>query len=236
MKRAIALCALGATLGLAFAAPAGDITGKITLKGTPPPEKPIDPLKNDPNCGKLVTGTPTTRFYVVGKGGELADAVVYLKGISGKSTGPSAAPIVIDQVKCEYTPYITAVQTGQKIRVKNSDPVLHNVHTTPAVAGNEEKNMAQMPGAADLEFAFPKAEDFLRFKCDVHPWMFSYVTVVDHPYYAVTGADGTFKIANVPAGKYTLVALHRKAAPAGATQEIEVTDAGAKADFTLELK
>jgi plastocyanin len=219
---------------VAVGAIAGDITGKVTLKGTPPAEKSITPLKNDPNCGKLVTEAPMTTFYLVGEGGVLGEAVVVLKGLEGKSTGASAEPLVIDQKGCLYIPYVSAVQTGQKIIVKNSDPVLHNVHTTPKVAGNEEKNLAQMPGGADLEFAFAKPEEFLRFKCDVHPWMFSYVTVLDHPYFAVTGKDGSFKIADVPPGKYTIEVKHRKAG--GASQEVEVTDAGATVDLEIALK
>lgn len=219
-------------------ATAGNITGKVTLKGTPAPEKEIPQIKDDANCGKLHTAPVKTRFYVVGAGGELADTVVMLKGITGKSTGAAAAPLIVDQKGCEYIPYVAAAQTGQKIVVKNSDPTMHNVHPTPvnAAAGNKEDNKAQFPGGADLTFAFPGAENFLRFKCDVHPWMFSYITVVDHPYFAVTGKDGTFTIKDVPAGKYTLVAMHRKAAATGVEQAIEVTADGAKADFTLEVK
>jgi plastocyanin len=223
--------------GFAVSLTAGDLTGTVTLKGTAPAEKEITPLKEDATCGKLVTGTPKTTHYVVGAKGELANVVVIVKGVAGaKSTGASAAPVVIDQKSCTYVPHILAVQTGQKIVVKNSDPVLHNVHTTPTVAGNEEKNLAQLPNAADLTLSFDKPENFLRFKCDVHPWMFAYVCVVDHPYFAVTGADGSFKIANVPPGKYTVTALHRKASPTGVDQEVEVTADGGKADFTLEAK
>ena len=225
----------GLAAGLQVAA-AGDITGTITLKGTPPSEKEITQVKDDVNCGKLHTEAVKTRFYVVGAKGELADVLVTVKGISGKSTGASAEPATIDQKGCEYIPYIMAVQTGQKIAVKNSDPVMHNIHPTPSIAGNEEVNKAQMPGGADLTFSFPTAENFLRIKCDVHPWMFSYVTVVDHPYFAVSGKDGSFTIKNVPPGKYTLVAMHRKAAAAGVEKEIEVKADGAKADFTLEAK
>jgi plastocyanin len=230
----IALTAVGVATSLA----AADLTGTVTLKGTPPAEKLITPLKDDPNCGKLVTGeTPTTTHYVVGAKGELANAVVIVKGVPGaKSTGASAAPLLIDQKTCTYHPHIFAVQTGQKVVVKNSDPVLHNVHTTPTVDGNKELNMAQLPNSPDLSLTFDKPENFLRFKCDVHPWMFAYACVVDNPYFAVTGADGTFKIANVPPGKYTVQVLHRKAAPDGVTQEVEITDAGGKADFTLEAK
>ena len=216
---------------------AADITGAVTFVGTPPPERPITPLKEDPTCGKFYTGMPTTHFFVVGPNKELADVVVMLKGISGKSTGASAPAVVIDQKGCLYEPQIAAIQTGQKVLIRNSDPVLHNVHTLPAVSGNKEDNQAQMQGAPDITISFPAAENFLKFKCDVHPWMFAWVTVVDHPYFAVTGKDGTFKISNVPPGKYTISALHRKAAPNGVDKNVEVKDGeSAKVDFALDLK
>ena len=216
---------------------AADITGTVTLVGTPPPERPITPLKEDPTCGKFYTGMPTTHFFVVGPNKELADVVVMLKGISGKSTGASAPAVVIDQKGCLYEPQIAAIQTGQKVLIRNSDPVLHNVHTLPAVSGNKEDNQAQMQGSPDITMSFPAAENFLKFKCDVHPWMFAWVTVVDHPYFAVTGKNGTFKISNVPPGKYTISALHRKAAPNGVDKDVEVKDGeAAKVDFALDLK
>ncbi len=229
----LAITGLAATFQ---AAPAADITGTVTLKGTPPKEVDITPLMSDANCSKLHTTMPTTHFYVVGSKGELADAVVYLKGISGKSTGASAPPAVLDQKGCEYTPSIFAVQTGQKIMVKNSDPVLHNVHDIPGTGSeNKERNEAQLPSGADLTFSFSHPEMFLKFKCDVHQWMFSWVSVFDHPYFSVSGKDGLFKIANVPPGKYTLEAAHRKLGTL--SKEIEVT-AGepAKVDFEFQVK
>jgi plastocyanin len=215
---------------------ATDITGTVTLKGTPPKEKDITPLKEDPTCGKLHSDMPTTHFYVVGPKGELADVIVSLQGISGKSTGASAPPVILDQKGCEYSPTIFAVQTGQKITVRNSDPVLHNVHDMPAEgSGNKEMNQAQLPNGPDLTFTFDKPENFLKFQCDVHRWMFAWVSVFDHPYFAVSAKDGTFKIANVPPGKYKIQAAHRKAGTV--TQEIEVKEGEpAKADFTLEVK
>jgi plastocyanin len=223
--------ALTATLNVALAA---DITGTVTLKGTAPAEKEITPLKDDATCGKFYTTAPTTHFYSVSASGGLADVVVMLKGVS-KSTGASAPAVVVDQKGCLYTPQIFAVQTGQTISIKNSDPVLHNIHSTPAVAGNEEQNKAQMPGGADLSLSFPKEEKFLKLKCDVHPWMFAWVTVVDSPYFAVTDKDGKFTIKDVPAGKYTVTALHRKASPAGVDKDVDVTAGNATADFTLEV-
>jgi plastocyanin len=234
MNRSLAAVA-GVTVALQIAT-AGNLTGKVTLSGNPPAEKEITPLKEDATCGKLTSGTPMTKFFVVGANKELADVVVVVKGLEGKSTGSAAAPAVLDQHGCEYVPSILAVQTGQKISVKNSDPVMHNVHSVPTVTGNPEENKAQMAGAAELVFSMPKPESFVKFKCDVHPWMFAWVTVVDHPYFAVTGKDGAFTIKDVPPGKYKVVAMHRKGAPAGIEKDVEVTADGAKADFTIEVK
>jgi plastocyanin len=229
-KTTVFLTVTGLAAALQCAA-AGEITGAIMLKGTPPPEKEIDKAA-DAHCG----AKGTTHHYVVGSKGELANVVVFLEGVSGKSTGPSAPPVVLDQKGCEYTPSIFAVQTGQKITIKNSDPTLHNVHTQPAdTSGNKEVNEAQTPNGPDKTYVAAKPEMFLKFKCDVHPWMFAWVSVFDHPYFAVSGAEGTYKIENVPAGKYKLQAAHRKAGTA--TQEIEVKEgAPTKADFTLEAK
>jgi plastocyanin len=236
MNKTTVLLTLSALAIASQLAAAGEITGTITLKGTPPKEKDITPLKDDATCGKFHTEMPTTHFYVVGPKAELADVVVSVQGAAGTSTGASAQPAVLDQKGCEYIPQILAVQTGQKILVKNSDPVLHNIHDLPNPdSGNAEKNMAQMPNGPELSFVFEKPEDFLKFKCDVHPWMFAWVSVFNHPFFAVSGKDGTFKISNVPAGKYTLKATHRKAGVV--TQEVEVKDgAPAKVDLTLEAK
>lgn len=231
---------LGSILALGLAvqvAGAGDVTGTVKLTGTPAPEKEITTL--DPMCRKLHPDSlPTTRFYVTGANAGLGDVVVYVKGVTGKSTGASAAPVVLDQVACEYVPYITAAQTGQKITVKNSDPVLHNVHPTPKPGtANKEANRAQLPKGPDLDFVFPAEEMHLRFKCDVHPWMFSYVSIFDHPHFAVTDKDGKFKISGVPAGKYTLGFVHRKASGGvEVTKEVEVTADGAVVEIAMEAK
>ena len=232
MKKSLLLLSLGIFSALQLAG-AADITGVINLKGTPPAEKELSPIKDDPYCSTMYPGAlPTTRFYVVSAGGGLADVIVSLKGISGKSTGGSAAPVGIDQKGCLYHPEILAVQTGQKIIVKNSDTCVHNVHTVPKE--NAPQNMVQMPGGADLNFTFDKPEPFLKFQCDVHPWMFAWVSVFDHPYFAVSGMDGKFTIKNVPPGKYTLEATHRKLGVQ--TAEIEVKDTGAAQNFTFEIK
>jgi len=225
---------LGAALASVTAVRAADIIGIVTLKGAPPKEIPIEPLMDNPDCAAMHKTTPTTHFYVVGPKSELADVVVLLKGVTGKSTGASAPPVVLDQKGCLYEPQILAIQTGQKLVVRNSDNCIHNVHCTPTVPGNEEHNDAQMAGGADLTYTFARPELFLRFKCDVHPWMFAWVSVIDSPYYSVSGPDGKFIIKNVPPGKYTVEADHRKLG--SQTQEVEVKDSDVTVNFTFEVK
>lgn len=236
MKKSLLILALG-IFTFTQIATAGDITGVITFKGTPPPESNLGPTMTagSPDCAAMhdPAKMPTTHFYVVGAKGEFADVVVQLKNVTGKSTGASAAPAVVDQKGCIYTPGIFAVQTGQKIVVKNSDTCIHNVHTI-STAGNPDHNDAQMSGGADLTYTFDKSEEFLKFQCDIHPWMKSWVTIVDSPYFAVSDKDGKFTIKNVPPGKYTLEAAHRKLG--AQTAEIEVTDSGATQNFTFEIK
>ena len=225
---------LAAVLSVAPLTRAADIAGVITLKGTPPAEKEISPLKEDANCGAAYATMPTTHFYVVDAKGELADVVVSLKGVTGQSTGASAPPVVVDQKGCLYLPQILAIQTGQKLVVKNSDACIHNVHAIPVVPGNPESNQAQMPGGADLTYTFEKPEMFLKFKCDVHPWMFAWVSVFDSPYFCISDKDGKFVIKNVPPGKYTVEAAHRKLGTQ--TLEVEVKAGDVAANFTFEVK
>lgn len=214
---------------------AAAVFGRVRLDGTPPPEKPL-PL--DPACRASFDSfnpgqPPKTRFYVGADGG-LADVLVVIRGEHAPVKDPGRPPLLIDQRGCEYLPYVSACRVGGTITVRNSDPVLHNVHATPAVEGNPERNLAQLPRGPDLSFVFHHAEEFLRFKCDVHPWMFAYVSVLDHPHFAVTDARGFFRISKPPPGRYVIEAVHRKAG--SARQEVEVSaTGGVRLDFTLAV-
>jgi plastocyanin len=230
MKKTLMVLSVAALAG--SVASAAEISGKIKLNGTPPPEKKIT---LDPMCGKLATGGLTTRHYVVGPDKGLANVFVYVKE-GAKATPATGQGQLLDQVNCEYTPYVMGVQAGQTFMVKNSDNLLHNVHAIPKPgSGNKEKNIGQPVKGMTTPFVFEKPEVLVKFKCDVHPWMFAYVGVVEHPYFAVTDKEGNYKISGLPAGDYTVEAVHLKAG--NATQKVKVgADEKKTQDFTLEAK
>jgi hypothetical protein len=229
MKNCLPYLAVAVLAGSIQFVAAGELTGKITLKGTPKPEITID---LGPSCGKINPSKVTTRHYVVGKDGGLANVFVYLK--DAQAAAPAGDATLLDQVGCMYEPYIMGVVTGQKFKIRNSDPELHNVHATPKI--NKEFNFGQPLKGQVTEKSFDKPEVLVRMKCDVHPWMFAYVGVVDHPYFAVSDTDGNFKISGVPDGKYTVVAYHLKShlATPGLSQMVEIKGT-AKQDFTVEI-
>ena len=244
MKLSFALLTAIGVAGMAQVATAADITGTVTLSGTAPAEREITPLENDGICGKMHDGKVFTAFYAVGADKGLADVVVMVKGLPAKPADASTAPVVIDQKGCLYVPQFVAVQAGQKLVVKNSDPAtvsMHNVHINPLAPANMEAfstkiSQPQMSGGADLTYIFPSGENFMKFQCDVHNWMYAWVTVVDNQYFAVTGKDGKFTIKDVPPGKYTVTALHYKLAKAGVDKPVDVSAGNASVDFALEVK
>jgi hypothetical protein len=184
-----------------------EVFGIATLLGMPKPEVVID---LGPNCGRLNRTRPTTRHYVVNSAGQLANVFVYIsQGLTGRFA-VSPKPVLLDQVGCMFEPYVFGLQTGQTLQVSNSDPELHNLHFTPRL--NPEQNIAQARRGQVNSFVFKKPELFLRIKCDVHPWMFAYGCVVEHPFFALTDTNGAFRLPpGLPAGRYTLSAAHLKA-------------------------
>ena len=234
MKMSLPCLSLALLAGSLPGLVAGEITGKVTLKGTPKPEVKID---LGATCGPINPDKDnvTTRHYVVGPGGGLANVFVYLKDAkAAPAKGPSPT---LDQVGCMYQPYMFGVVVNQPFKIRNSDATLHNVHATPRPGGNKEFNFAQPTKGLENEKSFDTAEVLVRMKCDVHPWMLAYIGVCDHPYFAVTDKEGNFKISDVPDGKYTIVAYHLKthgATNPGLSSSIEVKGS-AKQDFTVEI-
>jgi hypothetical protein len=210
----------------------GKIHGKVVLKGTPPPERPIAGPKSDAACGKSYPDKgPTTRSYVVGAEGGLRYAVVRIVNAPSGSGTPAEAPL-IDQVGCMYEPYVVAAMSGQKFKIRNSDSFMHNVNSG-APKNNKGWNFSQVTAGQVNEKSFDNPEMWIKLVCNVHPWMTGYISIVDHAYFAVTDEKGAFSLPDgLAPGKYKLQVEHLKAGTA--STEIEVA-AGKGAEVTFEL-
>ena len=182
----------------------GTIVGHVRYKG-PTPVNPVMRMGADPRCNKLYVGKrPTAQTFVVAADGGMANVFVNVDG-SFPNAPPSTTPVVIDQKDCMYVPRVVGARTGQMLQVKNGDITGHNVHSL-SMARNDFNTSQPTPGMV-FEYKL-KGVEMLHIKCDFHAWMNSYVGIVDHPYFAVTGTDGSFTIANVPAGKQTIRVWH----------------------------
>ena len=157
--------------------------------------------------------------------GKLANVVVSVKADDLKGEAPKD-PAVIDQKGCQYHPHVIAVMVGQQIVVKNDDTFLHNVHALSI--DNPAFNFGQPTKDTTGRKVEPmKTAERFKIKCDVHPWMGAQMAVFEHPYFAVSKEDGTFKIpGNLPDGEYTLHAWHEKLGE----KEIKVNVSGGKAE------
>lgn len=199
--------ALAVTLG-AGEALAASVEGQVFLRGTPPPEIPVD-LTSFPDCRSVRKEPLTTRHYVVGTNGGLANVFVFIReGLQGRTFPVSPNEVLLDQYDCGFHPYVLGVQTGQVLRIKNSEPYMETVHAVALT--NKGFNIAQPPGTS-ARFKFTQQEILLRIKCEIHPWEFAYVGVVEHPFFAVTDTNGHFRLPDgLPAGQYVLEAVHQK--------------------------
>ena len=211
------------------AAGATTISGKVSFEGTPPAPEKVKTTA-DPKCHQMHPQGLDKKVVDVNNGG-LAHAFVWLKsGVSGTQPVP-AEPVILDQNGCMYSPHVVALRTGQQIQIKNSDDTLHNIHPRPTV--NKEFNIAQARKGMTANQTFAKQEIMIPVGCDVHPWMRSYISVVDHPYFAVTKDDGTFEIKDVPPGDYEVEVYHEKLKTQ--TQKVTVkAGTPAKADFVFK--
>lgn len=226
MRTALALATLLALSAPARAGRTGAVAGTVSFAGTPPPRALLD-RGTDPVCKK----DAMLAEDVLVTGGKLRDVHVRIRSGQAGAHKPPAGPVIVDQTRCMYRPRVVGAIAGQKLVVRNSDPTFHNVRGTRDQA--TDFNLAHPAHHDDLvRDLTAKPGEVLVLRCDVHPWMRGFVAVTDHPFFAVTGADGAFTIAGLPAGKYTLEAWH----PVLGLQSAQVViKAGktARTDFTF---
>ncbi len=223
-----------AALWLAAAAPAADtavVSGKISFKGAKPALRPLT-MDATPACAKQHAQPMLSEEAVVAADGSLGNVFVYVKaGLPSRQWPVTKTPVTVEQLGCVYKPHVVGTMVGQEVQFLNNDPTGHNVHPLPRL--NNEWNQSQPPKGEPIVRSFAKVEIGLPVKCNLHPWMRVYVNVVDNPFFAVTGTDGSFSLKGLPAGDYTLAAWHERFG----TQEIKVKVAAggnAAANFTFK--
>ena len=193
-------------------ATAASVSGTVKFEGAAPKATVID-MSQDPAC----KGQNTAENVVV-SGGDLANVFVYVKeGLGNRTFDVPKDAVVVEQKGCKYHPHALGVMVGQTIKIINSDPTTHNIHPTPK--DNREWNESQAPQAAPLEKTFTREEILLPVKCNQHPWMRMFISVVKNPFYAVSGPDGKFEIKGLPPGDYTLAFVQEKLGE----QDVKVT-------------
>jgi len=189
------------------AAASGSVVGVARFVGEAPAPRSVR-MAADPYCAGAHADGAKSRAVVVAADGGLAGVFVYVKsGVSGSFTPPTT-PALINQQGCQYSPKLVGVQTGQPLEIANADDTLHNVHALPQ--NSRGFNLAMPRAGMKSTKKFSKPEVLVRIKCDVHPWMEAFVGVVDHPFFAVTGADGQFSIKGLAPGSYEIEAVHPK--------------------------
>jgi plastocyanin len=212
-------------------ATAATITGKVSFDGEKP--KPIQiRMDAEASCAALHKEQVFAEQIVVNDNKTLQYVFVWVKeGLGDKNFEVPKDPVVLDQKGCIYHPHMIGVQAGQPIKVLNSDPTTHNIHPQPE--NNREWNKSMSPGVTPLEQTFAREEVMIPVKCNVHPWMKSYIGVVKHPFFAITGKEGTFEIKGLPPGEYTIEAFQEKLGRM--TQKVTVGSKETKTvDFTFK--
>jgi plastocyanin len=197
-----------ATMSKSDGAGAASVSGHIRFEGHLPAPTRIN-MNSDPACSKQHSGANLSgEEFVTGASNTLGNVVVFISdGLGSRSFDVPGDPAVIEQKGCMYEPHVLALRANQKLKVVNGDKTTHNIHPTPA--NNREWNKAE-PADTILEESFPREEVAIPIKCNVHPWMRGYIAVFKHPYFAVTGKDGSFDLHNLPPGDYTVEAWHEK--------------------------
>jgi plastocyanin len=213
----------------------GSVAGTVKFRGKAPERLKID-MSMDPVCAVMGGDNYAEQFVV--KDGKLANVYVYIKAGPAAAmgyVGPTPAPVVMDQVGCRYTPHVIAVTRGGTVEFRNSDGTMHNIHTMSTVVGNETIDISQAPKGAPVTKQFREPEVMIPVRCNNHPWMNAFINVAPTQFFAVTGPDGRFVIDGLPAGTYTLAAVHEKLGE----QTMQITVApkqSTTAEFTFAMK
>lgn len=202
---------------------AASLSGRVRFLGEPP-ERPLVMMGRDPACDRAHPAGIPAETPIVSPDGGLGDAIVYVVGkLPRKFHSPVPQdPVVIDQRGCRFLPHVVGVRVGQELEVRSSDEAVHQVEARTELNTEFRESMATSGLAIRKTFALPEVA--VRLKCDLHPWMSAWVGVFDHPFFAVSGADGTFRIDGLPEGDFAVHAWHETLGTTSAAIEVDDED------------
>ncbi len=190
-------------------ATAASVAASVVFEGAVPAPVMVR-LDGDPKCVAENGGMERpSESIVLGNGRSLQNVFVYVKDGLGNYAFPiPSEPVVLDQQKCRYTPRVLGVRVGQRLAIRNSDPLLHNVRSDGKI--NQPFNMSTPLQGMSFDRTFATREVMVPFRCDVHNWMSAWVGALDHPFFGVSGADGRVVLSGLPPGTYTIEAWHEE--------------------------
>lgn len=206
------------------------IKGTVTFAGKPPQLRLID-KSSDPDCGN---DELYTEDYII-RAGNLANAFVYVRSgdaLEWYSFADRSPEVSLAHNGCRYAPHVLGMQATQTLKILNEDATVHNTYFL--AKSNADFNQSQPAGAKPLEIKFKTPEGLIPVKDSQHPWEKAYVAVLSHPFFAVTGFNGAYKISGLPPGHYTVTAWHERLGE----QTVEVTvgvNEQKKVDFSFWL-
>jgi hypothetical protein len=189
----------------ALPSPRAAVEGTVRVRGKAPS---LPPLATSGAVAKVCGLQVADATLKVDEKGGLANAIVYLEGArSDASPGGPPQPAIVDQKQCQYTPPVLALRAGAELEIRNSDPLLHNVH---AKNSSSLFNFAMPVQGITVRKQLPRTAAVIHLACDVHPWMQAVIRTFEHPYFALTDAGGHYRLAPVPSGKQKLVFWHQR--------------------------
>lgn len=207
------------------------IRGTVTFTGSAPAQERVK-MDADPQCLIQHTEPVHKQEVVVNPNGTLRHVFVYVKqGLEGRAFPTPTQPVSLDQHGCLYSPHILGMQVNQPLEIVNDDATLHNVNCK--ATNSKPFNIAQPTKGMKTTKTFTAQEIMVKCACNVHPWMTTYIGVVSHPYFSVSDETGSFTLAGLPAGRYTIEAWHEKYGTN--TQTVSVGDGDTKS-LTFEFK
>lgn len=209
------------------------VKGSVRFSGAAPAPERVK-MDADPQCSLAHTDAVYKPDVVVNANGTLKNVFVYVeKGLEGQTFPASATPVQLNQEGCLYHPHVLGLRVNQPLEIVNSDGTLHNVNCK--ATKSKPFNIAQPVKGMKSTKTFTAPEIMVKCACNVHPWMASYVGVVDHPFFSVTGDEGSFSLAGLPAGSYTLTAWHEKYGTQSQTVKVGEGEA-ASVDFEFKAQ